>query len=313
MEHRRFSDILAYLSPGDLLVVNETKVMPARLVGIRAGGGEGEALLLRRLVVENERQEQWEALVRPGRRLRPGAVLKLGPLTVDVIGWPAGQERGQRVVRLTSEDGTSCSEALNRLGQLPLPPYITGYEGDRSYYQTVYAKNEESAAAPTAGLHFTPELLGRIREAGVRIEAVDLAVGLDTFRPIEEERIQDHAIHTERYSVSAEVIEALSETRQKGGRVVAVGTTSVRSLESAWDEASGSLLPRMSESTSLYITPGYRFRAVDAMITNFHAPRSTLLALVSAFASHSQIMAAYNEALAKGYRFLSFGDAMLMV
>ncbi|MCL2756986.1 MAG: tRNA preQ1(34) S-adenosylmethionine ribosyltransferase-isomerase QueA, partial [Coriobacteriia bacterium] len=309
IEHRVFSDIIEYLTEADLLVVNTTKVMPARLIGKRVGGGEAEVLLLRRIRTISAYDELWEALVRPGRRLRPGSLVLFPDMTAEIIDWTTSGERGGRIVQLFTDHTLTIDESLHKNGELPLPPYITNYTGDRSQYQTVYAQKEDSAAAPTAGLHFTPELLDRIRERGVRLANVDLSVGLDTFRPVDEERIEDHRIHSERYSVNASVLAAIEDTRRKEGRVIAVGTTSVRSLESCWDTEEGMLVPRADTTTSLFIMPGYQFRAVDALITNFHAPRSTLLALVSAFASHELIMKAYNEALSDGYRLLSFGDA----
>jgi len=313
IEHRIFSEVHEYLLPEDLLVINETKVIPARLLGTRDGGKEAEVLLLQRSSVENERQEVWEALVRPGKRLKPGSCVQLEGMKVEILDWAPSGERGQRVVRLIAEGGMTLKDALPLIGKLPLPPYITDYEGDPSFYQTVYAVNERSAAAPTAGLHFTPELMDRIRRKGIRFESVDLAVGLDTFRPIEEESVEEHVIHSERYSVDEQVLNAIRETRRCRGRVIAVGTTSVRSLESTWDDATQTLMPRDDEITSLFITPGYTYKVVDALLTNFHAPRSTLLALVSAFASRELIMKAYNEAVKEKYRFLSFGDAMLIL
>ncbi|MCL1890535.1 MAG: tRNA preQ1(34) S-adenosylmethionine ribosyltransferase-isomerase QueA [Coriobacteriia bacterium] len=313
IEHRVFSDIITYLTPKDLLVVNETRVMPARLIGTRSGGGEAELLLLNRLETLNEREELWEALVRPGKRLKPGALVSFEGMEAEIVNWVISGERGQRVVKLRALSNQNLHEAIHAIGSLPLPPYITNYTGDTELYQTVYAAHESSAAAPTAGLHFTPELLAQIKEQGTRLETVDLTVGLDTFRIVEEEHLEEHQIHSENYTVSQQVIDAIAQTRKQGGRVIAVGTTSVRCLESAWNEANQQLTPRTNEATELFITPGYQFRAVDALITNFHVPRSTLLALVSAFADRESIMRAYNEALENDYRFLSFGDAMLIV
>ncbi|MDR2108005.1 MAG: tRNA preQ1(34) S-adenosylmethionine ribosyltransferase-isomerase QueA [Coriobacteriales bacterium] len=351
IEHRRFSDIADYLAAEDLLVVNETKVMPARLVGRRRGGGAAELLLLRRLgsavtkgmapatqknrpsvlpepsllspaatvaanaaaAADATDAERWLALVSPGRRLKPGAEIALDGLSVRVEDWATAEIRGGRVVRLSTTGAESVDAALHRLGSLPLPPYIHDYRGDSGLYQTVYAQSEGSAAAPTAGLHFTTELLQQLQSRGVRLATVDLEVGLDTFRPVVEPRAEDHAIHSEYYSLPPATVQAFAETRAAGGRVVAVGTTSVRSLESAWDNASAALRPVFREQTRLFIMPGFSFRATDLLLTNFHAPRTTLMMLVSAFAGRERLLAAYHQALQSDYRFLSFGDAMLIV
>jgi S-adenosylmethionine:tRNA ribosyltransferase-isomerase len=310
IEHRRFSDILHYLNAGDLLVVNETKVMPARLLGRKRGGGAAvELLLLRQL---GDDATRWQALVSPGRRLKPGTVVELCGLTVRIEDWVANGGRGERVVVLETEGGESVASALRHAGQLPLPPYIHNYRGDSELYQTVYATTERSAAAPTAGLHFTAELLQQLRDKGVDLATVDLEVGLDTFRSVSAERIEDHVIHSEFFSLPTASVQAVADTRARGGRVIAVGTTSVRALESAWDKAGASLRPVKREQTELYIRPGFSFQVTDALITNFHTPRSTLLMLVSAFAGRKNVLAAYEQALAAGYRFLSFGDAMLV-
>lgn len=331
MDDRTFRDIAGYLREGDLLVANETRVRPARLLGRkRRTGGEAEVFLLRECGGPEPRTNRvayWEALVRPGKRLKPGSgavVDFLAPdgavaLSAEVVDWAEGAEgaaKGERKVRLSTEL-PSLDEALHAAGRTPLPPYIKDYAGDDEMYQTVYARSESSAAAPTAGLHFTPQLIGRLREAGVGWETVELEVGLDTFRVVDEERPEDHAMHTERYTVPGRTVEAVERCRERGGRVVAVGTTSVRSLESAAALArergeSRLLVPTERAATSLFIMPGYEFQAVDAMVTNFHVPRSTLMMLVAAFAGHGNVMAAYAHAIAEGYRMLSFGDAMFV-
>ncbi|AEB07256.1 S-adenosylmethionine--tRNA ribosyltransferase-isomerase [Coriobacterium glomerans PW2] len=355
IEHRRFSDIIDYLAPGDLLVANETRVMPARLVGTkRETGGVAETLLLKRREDLDALGSVWECLVSPGRRLRPGSVIeyRAGGLHAPVQAPPVliGQieafvenSKGGRLVRfhpVGSEalDGPcTLDAAIHAAGHVPLPPYITSYEGDPENYQTVYSMREEhSAAAPTAGLHFTEELIDRLRAKGVGWKTVELEVGIDTFRLVQEDDPTDHVMHTERYHVSADVIEAVRATKAGGGRVVAVGTTAVRSLESAFDTmrpasqppvvarlfenapdsaavcCAGDLVERRDATTSLYLMPGSTFHVVDALITNFHVPRSTLMMLVSAFASREQIMDAYAQAVRERYRFLSFGDAMFI-
>ncbi|MEY8561993.1 tRNA preQ1(34) S-adenosylmethionine ribosyltransferase-isomerase QueA [Eggerthellaceae bacterium 3-80] len=327
VEDRIFSDIIDYLRPGDLLVANETRVLPARLLGTKRNtGGAAEVFLLRETGGPEPRTNKlayWEVLVRPGKRLKPGtgAVVdftnKQGDvvLSAEIIDWAHNAQKGERVAKLTT-DLPSLDEALHAVGHTPLPPYIRNYAGDEELYQTVYSKRESSAAAPTAGLHFTPELIERLQEKGVGWKTVELEVGLDTFRIVDEDDPTQHAIHTEYYTVSQETIDAINETHARNGRVIAVGTTSVRSLESAWDPAAnngkGALIPRDREATSLYILPGYEFKTVDALITNFHVPRSTLMMLVSAFSSREHIMAAYKHAIDKRYRLLSFGDAMFI-
>lgn len=301
IEHRHFYDVIDYLNPGDVLVINETRVIPARLFGERAGGGACEVLLLRQLG-----PKRWETLVKPGKKLKPGAEITFGggrlrariAETTDV---------GGRIVDFDCE-GT-FEAALDELGEMPLPPYIHERLEDKERYQTVYAKQEGSAAAPTAGLHFTPELLDRIREKGVDVVPVLLHVGLGTFRPVKTENVEEHEMHSEYFEVTAEAAARINAARERGGRVVAVGTTSVRTLESAAEN--GVLLPRRGE-TSIFIKPGYRFQMVDALITNFHLPGSTLVMLVSALYDREKILAAYEEAVRDGYRFFSFGDAMLI-
>ena len=302
IEHGHFYDVIDYLNPGDVLVINETRVIPARLFGERAGGGACEVLLLRQLG-----PKRWETLVKPGKKLKPGAEITFGggrlrariAETTDV---------GGRIVDFDC-DGT-FEAALDELGEMPLPPYIHERLEDKERYQTVYAKQEGSAAAPTAGLHFTPELLDRIREKGVDVVPVLLHVGLGTFRPVKTENVEEHEMHSEYFEVTAEAAARINAARERGGRVVAVGTTSVRTLESAAEN--GVLLPRRGE-TSIFIKPGYRFQMVDALITNFHLPGSTLVMLVSALYNREKILAAYEEAVRDGYRFFSFGDAMLIL
>lgn len=321
LEDRVFRDIVDYLHPGDVLVANETRVMPARLIGKKRGtGGAAEVFLLRQHGTPTQnRSALWEVLVRPGKRLKPGsgAVVDFADaagntvLSAEVVDWAQNAQKGERVARL-STTLPSLDEALHAAGRTPLPPYIKDYAGDEELYQTVYSRRESSAAAPTAGLHFTPELIDRLREKGVGWETVELEVGLDTFRIVDEDDPERHVIHTEFYTVGQHAADAVNEARERGGRVVAVGTTSVRSLESAWDAETGRLVPKDREATSLYILPGYEFHAVDALITNFHVPRSTLMMLVSAFSTRDNIMAAYAHAVTERYRMLSFGDAMLI-
>ena len=334
LEDRIFRDIAEYLEPGDLLVANETRVMPARLLGTkRSTGGAAEVFLLRETGDAEPRTNKvafWEVLVRPGKRLKPGmgAVVDFHDtqgnvaLSAEIIDWAQGAQRGERVARL-STPLPSLDEALHAVGHTPLPPYIKDYAGDEEMYQTVYARRESSAAAPTAGLHFTPELIEQLRAKGVRWETVELEVGLDTFRIVDEDDPEKHVIHTEFYTVPQRTVCAIADARAHGGRVIAVGTTSVRSLESAWNEstpengtarpgAPGAVVARTREATSLYILPGYEFHVVDALITNFHVPKSTLMMLVSAFSTREDVMAAYRHAVQERYRLLSFGDAMFV-
>ncbi len=298
-----FSDVASHLHPGDVLVRNTTRVIPARLIGVREGtGGHMEFLLLRR--AEGDR---WECLAKPARRARPGQEYRVGDgLRVRVLG-DTGAEGGKLVELLY--DGI-LEEVLDRVGQTPLPPYITERLEDPERYQTVYARERGSAAAPTAGLHFTQALLDRLRAQGVRIVDVLLHVGLGTFRPVSAERVEDHHMHAEYCEVTAEAARAINEARAAGGRVVAVGTTSVRTLESA--ATPDGLVQPFAGQTSIFITPGYAFRAVDALITNFHLPESTLLMLVSAFAGREEMLRVYRHAVQQRYRFFSFGDAMLI-
>ena len=324
-EHRGFTDVLDYLRPGDLMVFNQSRVIPARLFGVRDdNGGKVELLLIRR-----ESEGVWEALARPARRLRPGTTISITPpvagtraseyasdLSVEIL---ESRAEGLKAVRLSSE------ESIDRMGHSPLPPYIRQSLSNPERYQTVYAKHPGSAAAPTAGLHFTPELLTSIQNAGVEMVFVTLHVGLDTFRPVQGEDPTGHHIHTERYSLDAPTVDVLNRARAGGRRIIAVGTTSVRVLEQAAVDAEsngGGQLKPVEGDASIYILPGHRFRALDAMITNFHLPRSTLLMLVSAFAQHGaadgdcgreMMLAAYAEAMRLRYRFYSFGDAMLVL
>lgn len=300
-EHRVFRDLVEFLNPGDCLVVNNTRVIPARLMGVKEGTGAGiEVLLLKRC-----EDNVWETLVKPGKKARPGARISFGDglLVGEVL---EVVEEGNRRIRFTYEG--IFEEILDQLGQMPLPPYITHQLKDKNRYQTVYARHEGSAAAPTAGLHFTPELLKRIEDKGVKLAHVTLHVGLGTFRPVKVEDVTQHHMHSEFYMIEEEQAKLINETRAAGGRVICVGTTSCRTLESAADEAG--VLHAGSGWTDIFIYPGYRFKIMDALITNFHLPESTLLMLVSAFAGKERVMAAYKEAVEEKYRFFSFGDAM---
>jgi len=300
VEHRMFRDLPSYLAPGDVLVLNDTKVYAARIYARRRTGAKVELLLLRKL---DERR--WEALVSPGRRARPGETLVIGDGEVEVH-VQARTDAGGRIVEFDS--AVPVEDVLKRFGRMPLPPYIKRDLDDQERYQTVYAREEGSAAAPTAGLHFTPEMLGKIEAMGVKLTRVTLHVGLDTFRPIHEERVEDHKMHSEEYTIAPEAADAVNSAT---GRVVAVGTTTVRALEAAALE-DGVVRPGR-RSTSLFIMPGYRFRVVDALLTNFHLPRSTLIVLVSAFAGREKVLSAYRQAVEQRYRFYSFGDAMLIM
>lgn len=301
--HHVFREIVDFLNPGDCLVLNNTKVIPARLMGEKVGTGAGiEVLLLKR-----KENDVWETLVKPGKKARVGAKISFGDgllvgEVVDVV------EEGNRLIKF-SYDGI-FEEILDRLGQMPLPPYITHHLEDKNRYQTVYAKYDGSAAAPTAGLHFTPELLKKIREKGVKIAEVTLHVGLGTFRPVKVENILDHHMHSEFYMVEEDQAAIINETKKNGGRVICVGTTSCRTLESATGE--DGILRAGSGWTEIFIYPGYQFKILDALITNFHLPESTLLMLVSALAGRDHVMAAYEEAVKEKYRFFSFGDAMFI-
>ena len=303
MEHRVFRDITEYLRPGDCLVVNNTKVIPARLLGVKEDTGAGIEILLLKRKADNV----WETLVKPGKKARPGARIVFGDgiLKGEVL---EVVDEGNRLIRFEYEG--IFEEILDRLGQMPLPPYITHQLKDKNRYQTVYAEHDGSAAAPTAGLHFTPELLEEIQVKGVRLAHVTLHVGLGTFRPVKVEDVSQHHMHSEYYVVEEEQARLINDTRAAGGRVICVGTTSCRTLESAADE--DGILRAGSGWTDIFIYPGYRFKIMDALITNFHLPESTLLMLVSAFADKEKIMKAYEEAVRQRYRFFSFGDAMFI-
>ncbi len=350
LEDRIFRDIEEYLNPGDLLVANETRVLPARLLGAKRNtGGQAEVFLLRQVkgdaaqaylddsLTESVNQQAiWEVLVRPGKRLKPGSGAVVDfvgsdgqvALSAEIVDWAAAKEtesdengvaeesaKGERIARLTTTL-PSLDEALHAVGHTPLPPYIKNYAGDEELYQTVYSRHEGSAAAPTAGLHFTPELIERLEKKGVRWETVDLEVGLDTFRVVDEDDPLQHKMHTEFYTVPQSTVDAINETHAAGGRVIAVGTTSTRSLESAWDananDGKGALVARNRATTNLFLYPGKEFHVIDSLITNFHVPRSTLMMLVSAFSSRDNIMNAYQHAIKERYRMLSFGDAMFL-
>lgn len=303
-EDKHFYDIIDYLRPGDALVLNETKVIPARLYGVKEGTGANvEVLLLRRLNATD-----WETLVNPGRRLKPGTTVSFGDglLRCEIL--DNVPEIGGRVVRFIY-DGV-FEELLDKLGEMPLPPYIHEKLADRSRYQTVYAREEGSAAAPTAGLHFTPELLDRIRQKGVTIVPVLLHVGLGTFRPVKEEDVDAHKMHSEYYEVTQEAADKLNAIKAAGGRLICVGTTSVRTIETAATE--DGVIHAGSGDTAIFIKPGVRIKAVDALITNFHLPQSTLLMLVSTFMGRDAALEAYTDAVSKRYRFFSFGDAMFI-
>jgi len=315
LTHTHFCQIPDYLQPGDCLVLNNTKVIPARLFGEREGTqGKVEILLLRQ-----RQKDVWETLVKPGKKARPGTRILFGGgilvgEVLDVV------EDGNRRIRFSYEG--IFEEILDRLGQMPLPPYITHQLKDKNRYQTVYAKYDGSAAAPTAGLHFTPELLEEVQKKGVTVAEVTLHVGLGTFRPVKAKTVQEHHMHAEYYQMDEAAAEAINETKRRGGRVICVGTTSCRTLESVamrliqeeGDEAAGSgrYVKACSGWTDIFIYPGYQFRVMDGLITNFHLPESTLLMLVSAFAGQGQVMEAYQEAVRERYRFFSFGDAMLI-
>lgn len=303
IEHHIFREITDYLNPGDCLVLNNTKVIPARLMGKKAETGAGiEVLLLKR-----KENDVWETLVKPGKKARPGTVIEFGDglLKAEVL---EIVEEGNRLIRF-AYDGI-FEEVLDQLGEMPLPPYITHKLQDKNRYQTVYAKYEGSAAAPTAGLHFTPELLQQIEQKGVSIAYVTLHVGLGTFRPVKEDNVLNHHMHSEYYEISQEAADLINQAKEQGGRVICVGTTSTRTIESAADEQGK--LHACSGNTEIFIYPGYRFKVLDALITNFHLPESTLVMLVSALAGREQVLHAYAEAVKERYRFFSFGDAMFI-
>ncbi|GAB6159449.1 tRNA preQ1(34) S-adenosylmethionine ribosyltransferase-isomerase QueA [Howardella ureilytica] len=307
--HHVFKEVIDFLNPGDCLCINNTKVIPARLIGRKKTGGVVEVLLLKRL---EDEKSKWEVLTRPGKKARVGD---------EIIFGGEGEYDFELLCRVTEvkDDGNRIvefeydgifEEILDKLGQMPLPPYITHRLEDKNRYQTVYAKIEGSAAAPTAGLHFTKDLLEKIKEKGVKIVSVTLHVGLGTFRPVQVENILDHKMHSEYYEVSEETAKILNDTKAAGGRIISVGTTSTRTLESVTDE--NGVIHAGSGETEIFIYPGYKFKAVDALITNFHLPKSTLIMLVSALAGRENVLNAYREAVNNKYRFFSFGDAMLI-
>ena len=301
--HKHFYDIIEYINEGDCLIINNTKVIPARLYGIKEDTGAAIEILLLKRVDGNT----WECLSRPGKKARVGARIVFGEglLTgeiVDVV------EEGNRLIRFEYEG--IFEEILDKLGEMPLPPYITHKLQDKSRYQTVYAKYDGSAAAPTAGLHFTPELLQRLRDKGVKIAEVTLHVGLGTFRPVKVENVLEHHMHSEYYEITKEACDIINDTKANGGKVISVGTTSTRTVESAADE-NGFLTPKKGV-TDIFIYPGFNFKVIDSLITNFHLPESTLIMLVSALAGRENVLAAYEEAVKERYRFFSFGDAMLI-
>lgn len=302
VDHRHFFDIVDYLKPGDCLVMNDSRVLPARLLGHRPTGGAVEVLLLRDLG-----EKRWECLCKPGKKMQPGATVSFGNGALNATVREV-REDGNRVVEFDYEG--IFLEVLERLGKMPLPPYIKAELSDQERYQTVYSRELGSAAAPTAGLHFTKELLERIREKGVRTAFVTLHVGLGTFRPVKAEEIGDHHMHSELCMMGKETAQILNETRAQGGRVICVGTTSCRTLESLVKE--DGRYEAGSKWTDIFIYPGYQFMAMDALITNFHLPESTLLMLVSAFAGREHVLEAYRQAVAERYRFFSFGDAMFI-
>lgn len=303
IEHKIFRDILGYLNEGDCLVLNNTRVLPARLIGEKENtGGKIEFLLLRRI-----EGDTWETLVKPGKKAKIGArfVFGSGELKAEV---KSMGEDGSRIIEFEYEG--IFEEVLDKLGQMPLPPYITERLEDKERYQTVYSKEKGSAAAPTAGLHFTEELLKEIKEKGIKIAFVTLHVGLGTFRPVKVENIEEHHMHSEYYTMSKETADIINSTKENGGKIIAVGTTSCRTLETIGDE--NGKVRETSGWTDIFMYPGYKFKVVDRLITNFHLPQSTLLMLVSAFSSRENIMNAYKEAVENKYRFFSFGDAMFL-
>lgn len=303
VEHRHFTDILEYLHPGDCLVINNTKVIPARLFGVK----EDTQAKIEVLLLKRKENDIWETLVKPGKKAKPGTKLVFGDglLTAEVVDVV---EEGNRLIQF-HYDGI-FEEILDQLGQMPLPPYITHQLKDKNRYQTVYAKYDGSAAAPTAGLHFTKELLQKVKDMGVDIAEVTLHVGLGTFRPVKVENVLDHHMHSEFYMVSQEAADKINRAKESGHRVIAVGTTSTRTLEAAADE--NGHLQETSGWTEIFIYPGYQFKVIDALITNFHLPQSTLVMLVSALAGREHVLHAYETAVKEKYRFFSFGDAMLI-
>ena len=304
VEHRHFKDITEYLRPGDCLVINNTKVIPARLYGVK----EGTEAKIEILLLKRKENDIWETLVKPGKKCKIGTKIVFGEgiLTGEVVDIV---EEGNRLILFHYEG--IFEEILDRLGQMPLPPYITHQLQDKNRYQTVYAKYDGSAAAPTAGLHFTPELLQQVRDMGVEIAEVTLHVGLGTFRPVKETDVLKHHMHSEFYKIEQSEADKINKAKKEGHRVIAVGTTSTRTLEAAADE--NGFLTEKSGWTEIFIYPGYQFKVIDALITNFHLPESTLVMLVSALAGREHVLAAYETAVKEKYRFFSFGDAMFIV
>lgn len=300
--HHHFYDILSFLKKGDLLVINDSRVLPARIYGENEKGGKLEILLLK-----EKEKDTWEMLVKPGKRAKIGSRLTFGGIlcgeVLDIT------EEGNRICRFTY-NGANIYEVLDQIGQMPLPPYITEKLSDKERYQTVYSNEIGSAAAPTAGLHFTQELLEKIEDMGVKIARVTLHVGLGTFRPVKTDNILEHTMHSEHYTLSKETADLINETKKNGGRVIAVGTTSCRTLEAAGSK--GLPLTADDDNTSIFIYPGYEFKVIDALITNFHLPESTLIMLVSALAGRENVLKAYETAIKEEYRFFSFGDAMFI-
>jgi S-adenosylmethionine:tRNA ribosyltransferase-isomerase len=308
IEHRTFTDLAEYLKPGDTLVLNDTRVLPARLFGVKADtGAKVELLLLKRLD-----GDRWETLVRPGKKLHKGAKLSFGvsELLLTAVVEEEG-EMGARIIRFHYEG--IFNELLDKLGQMPLPPYIKERLSDRERYQTVYSRNEGSAAAPTAGLHFTKMFLERLQAIGVKLCPITLHVGLGTFRPVSAETIEEHEMHAEWYSINEESAKLLNESKDRGGRIIAVGTTSARTLETIGQRFHDTPVQACSGWTDIFIYPGYKFNLVNALLTNFHLPRSTLVMLVSALAGRESVLNAYHEAIKHEYRFFSFGDAMFII
>lgn len=303
-EHHTFNDLLSYLKPGDTLVLNDTRVIPARMFGVKKDtGAKAEVLLLKDLG-----EDRWEALVKPGKKLKKGSEIVFSDELTAII--EDESDMGGRVLKFSYQG--IFNEILDRLGQMPLPPYIKEKLDDRERYQTVYSKHEGSAAAPTAGLHFTESLLQQIADMGVQITFITLHVGLGTFRPMSVDRIEDHVMHEEFYMLSKETAQILNETKARGGRIIAVGTTSARTLETVAGQIGDGPVVETSGWTGIFIYPGYKFGLVDAMLTNFHLPKSTLVMLVSALAGLEHVLAAYREAIEMRYRFFSFGDAMFI-
>ena len=303
IRHQIFKDIVSYLKPGDCLVINNTKVIPARLFGAK----EGTDAMIEVLLLKRHENDVWETLVKPGKKCKPGTRISFGDgllvgEVVDVV------EEGNRLIKFHYEG--IFEEILDQLGQMPLPPYITHQLQDKNRYQTVYAKHDGSAAAPTAGLHFTPELMQQVRDMGVEIAEVTLHVGLGTFRPVKEDNVLNHHMHSEFYRIEQSEADKINKAKAEGHRVISVGTTSTRTLESAVDE--NGFLAEKSGWTEIFIYPGYQFKVIDALITNFHLPESTLVMLVSALAGREQVLHAYEEAVKERYRFFSFGDAMFV-